>query len=192
MRTRSVTAFSLAIVASLLMLFALAGVATAAETRLTAQLAGGAAEVPPGDPDGSGTASFTIDPQAGTLCFEITTQNIAAATASHIHIGGPGVAGEVLVPLTEAFEGTVEDCIEPREDAAPLQSIVDNPGGHYVNVHNAEFPGGAVRGQLAAMRPSNTATPARAVPSPIALLGLAVLLTGASALAFRAIRVRSR
>ena len=29
-----------------------------------------------------------------------------------------------------------------------LDAIIDNPAGFYANVHNAEFPAGAVRGQL--------------------------------------------
>jgi hypothetical protein len=32
-----------------------------------------------------------------------------------------------------------------REEA---RDIVKNPENYYVNVHNAEFPGGALRGQL--------------------------------------------
>jgi hypothetical protein len=30
-----------------------------------------------------------------------------------------------------------------------LKPIIANPAGYYVNIHNADFPGGAVRGQLA-------------------------------------------
>jgi hypothetical protein len=29
-----------------------------------------------------------------------------------------------------------------------VKDIVANPGNYYLNVHNAEFPPGAVRGQL--------------------------------------------
>jgi hypothetical protein len=35
--------------------------------------------------------------------------------------------------------------LEEREDA---KDIVQTPENYYVNVHNAEYPGGAVRGQL--------------------------------------------
>ncbi|MBA3400981.1 MAG: CHRD domain-containing protein [Actinobacteria bacterium] len=35
---------------------------------------------------------------------------------------------------------------ERRSGSAP--GIIDHPEQYYVNVHNAPFPGGAVRGQL--------------------------------------------
>jgi hypothetical protein len=33
-----------------------------------------------------------------------------------------------------------------------LAAILANPNGFYVNVHNAEFPDGAIRGQLSEAR----------------------------------------
>ena len=33
-------------------------------------------------------------------------------------------------------------------DPALIQAIIDFPENYYVNVHNASFPGGALRGQL--------------------------------------------
>ncbi len=33
-------------------------------------------------------------------------------------------------------------------DPAVLAQIEANPSGYYVNLHNARFPGGAIRGQL--------------------------------------------
>jgi hypothetical protein len=106
----------------------------------------GAAEVPgPGDPDGTGAAAVTIDPTTGEICADLRVANVAPITAAHIHRGGPGVAGPVVVPLN-APNPTSATCVM----AAPALAteIATTPAGFYVNVHNAEFPGGAVRGQL--------------------------------------------
>jgi hypothetical protein len=42
--------------------------------------------------------------------------------------------------------GTSEACV--HVDAAVVKDIAANPGGYYVNVHTADFKGGAIRGQL--------------------------------------------
>jgi aldose sugar dehydrogenase len=111
----------------------------------------GAAEVPgPGDPDGSGTATITLDPSQGEVCFELTVSNIELpATAAHIHEAPVGEAGDVVVPLTPAPDasGSSSGCIS-NVDRALTQNIIQNPEQYYVNVHNAEFSDGAVRGQL--------------------------------------------
>ena len=116
--------------------------------RRTAQLSG-ASEVPgPGDPDGSGTAMLRLSLEAGEMCFDLTASNIGPATAAHIHEGAEGVAGEVVVPLEPApAEGSSSGCIS-EVDKALLQNIIENPEQYYVNVHNEEFPDGAIRGQL--------------------------------------------
>ena len=110
-------------------------------------------EVPgPGDPDGTGfTAVFEIDAVAGTLCWFIEVHNIAPATAAHIHEGEAGVAGPVVIPLTPPTEGFIEDC--GTADPSLLAAILASPGSYYVNVHNEEYPDGAVRGQLNAEPP---------------------------------------
>lgn len=113
---------------------------------LWAQLRGDT-EVPAGDPDGFGYARITIDLDAGQLCFQLSVANTDVPTAAHIHEGGPGVAGPVVVPLAAPSEGLVKGCVAVTADMAA--AIVANPGGYYVNVHAAEFPAGAVRGQLA-------------------------------------------
>ena len=116
--------------------------------RRTAQLSG-AAEVPgPGDPDGSGTATIRLQLERGEVCFDLTVSNIGPATAAHIHEGADGVAGPVVIPLDPApTGGSSSGCISDV-DAALLQNIAQNPGQYYVNVHNEEFPDGAIRGQL--------------------------------------------
>jgi len=107
----------------------------------------GAAEAPgPGDPDGSGTAKFTIRQEQGQICYNLTVQNIAPATAAHIHIAPVGQPGPVVVPLKAPTKGASEGCATVTRELAT--AILKNPANYYVNVHNAEFPAGAVRGQL--------------------------------------------
>lgn len=165
MRSRRLPlATSIALVAAL----AVAGVVQAAETTLTATLG------PPADEDGSGTASVTLDPETGEACWNLTAEGIGPVMQSHIHVGAEGEEGAVVVPLdTDGFEDASEGCVSDQ-DAAVLQAVIDDPAGHYVNLHTEEFMGGAIRGQLAAAaQPPNTALPA-GEPSA-AVLGLLLL-----------------
>jgi hypothetical protein len=106
----------------------------------------GAEEVPgPGDPDGSGSATIIVIPP-DRVCYVLTAENIEPATAAHIHSGRPGVAGPVEVPLEPPTNGASSGCTQADpEDVSGLQ---ENPENYYVNVHNAEYPNGAIRGQL--------------------------------------------
>jgi hypothetical protein len=111
----------------------------------------GAAEAPgPGDPDGSGTAMIRLDPSQGEVCFVLGVANIELpATAAHIHVAPVGEPGAVVVPLDPAPDasGSSSGCISDV-DRSLIRNIIQNPDQYYVNVHNAEFPDGAVRGQL--------------------------------------------
>jgi hypothetical protein len=107
----------------------------------------GAEEVPPADPDGTGFASITLNVGQTSVCWELSVSNIAPAFAAHIHAAPAGVNGPVVVPLSPPTSGSSSGCAE-NVDPALIQAIIDSPERYYVNVHNAEFPGGAVRGQL--------------------------------------------
>jgi hypothetical protein len=107
----------------------------------------GAAEVPgPGDPDGSGTATLRLNPGQGEICYELTVSGIEPATAAHIHVAPAGVAGPVLVPLAAPTSGSSSACASV--DRELIKAIIQNPDAYYVNVHNADYPSGALRGQL--------------------------------------------
>ena len=114
---------------------------------LTAALTG-PAEVPgPGDPDGTGTASVTLNQGQNQVCYELTFSNIGAATATHIHRGAAGEAGPPVVTLEPlAAEGASKGCVSATAEL--VKEIRQSPEKFYVNVHNAEFPNGAIRGQL--------------------------------------------
>ncbi|MBI5649199.1 MAG: CHRD domain-containing protein [Chloroflexi bacterium] len=106
----------------------------------------GAAEVPgPGDPDGSGAAHLTINQGQGEVCFDITVADVAPITAAHIHAAPTGVAGSVVVNFNVAVNG-LNGCVAANPDL--IKAIRQNPADYYVNVHNASFPAGALRGQL--------------------------------------------
>jgi hypothetical protein len=104
----------------------------------------GAAERPgPGDPDGSGTARIMVNAGQGRVCWDVTVSNIDPATAAHIHRGPATASGPPVVTMTPP---TGHGCADV--DRALAQELIQNPGGFYVNVHNAAFPPGAIRGQL--------------------------------------------
>ncbi len=66
--------------------------------------------------------------------------------AAHIHKGKAGTAGAVVVPFGKVFKS--KGCTTTT--AAIAAAIQRHPGAYYVNVHNAKYPGGALRGQLRA------------------------------------------
>ncbi len=100
-----------------------------------------------GDPDGSGTAELRIDPERGRLCYIIAVEGIAPAQLSHIHKSPAGQAGgPIIVHLQPPTDGDSEDCMPIKPEVA--LSLLRNPADYYLNVHNAEHPGGAVRAQL--------------------------------------------
>jgi hypothetical protein len=78
------------------------------------------------------------------VCWEIKVSKVATIVAAHIHKGKAGVAGPVVVPFGKTYKS--KGCV--ASTASLIAAIKKNPGGYYVNVHNAKYPGGALRGQL--------------------------------------------
>jgi hypothetical protein len=112
----------------------------------------GAAEVPPADPDASGSASIILNQGLGTVCFDLSWENVDGTVfAAHIHLAPAGTSGPIVVPLfAGSFAGTdsVSGCVEDV-DRDLIKAIRQDPSAYYVNVHSTpDFPGGAIRGQL--------------------------------------------
>lgn len=107
----------------------------------------GAAEIPgPGDADGTGTAVITLNHGQGEVCYELKVANISPANAAHLHEGAVDKAGPPVLTLTAPTDGSSKGCAPLAKDK--IKDIMQNPVNYYVNVHNSEFPDGAVRGQL--------------------------------------------
>lgn len=112
---------------------------------------------PSGDADGSGVAVLRLDSDADLVCYSITVRNIGAPTepaagvgSGHIH--GPLPATGIAVDLDTVFRSAgadthvARDCVSAA--SATIDAVLANPELFYVNVHNVEFPAGAVQGSL--------------------------------------------
>ena len=106
----------------------------------------GANEPGGGDPDGSGLARIEISDATNTVCTDLEVRQIGAVTAAHIHRGGAGVNGPPVITLDAPDDNDSDDCDTVAD--ALVDEIRANPGGFYVNVHTADFPDGAIRGQI--------------------------------------------
>ena len=104
------------------------------------------------DPDGRATAVVKI--KGDQVSYAVRWQNITAPKAFHIHQGAAGTNGGVKIDFlgsdipagVQAVTGSVK-----VTDQALLDAIKTNPNSFYLNLHTAEFPGGAVRGQTHAL-----------------------------------------
>jgi hypothetical protein len=124
----------------------LAGGAMAGGRPFSVELTGAAEAPGPGDPDGSGTASFTFNAGTGEVCFEYSVTGVAPLTAAHIHVAPAGSPGPVVIPMPPSSPTGGSGCVTADRDL--IVAILTNPSDYYFNVHNAEYPAGALRGQL--------------------------------------------
>ncbi|MFC5824141.1 CHRD domain-containing protein [Nonomuraea insulae] len=123
-------------------------------TTLTTQ-ADGRQEVPaPGMKvgDHNGRAGWLVQPEGNRVWFAASWKGIGAPVGAHIHRAVKGKNGPVVVPFFAAEKGlpaSINGVAGSATTSAALASrIWNNPKNWYVNLHTAQFPGGAVRGQL--------------------------------------------
>jgi hypothetical protein len=121
------------------------GATGSSPVKLTAKLAA-RGEIPAPKAAARATGLFTASLSGRSLTWRLTFSRLTGrAQAAHIHLGKPGVAGPVAVPLcgpcVSGAHGKVTVTAKVR--AALLA------GGAYVNVHTARNAAGEVRGQVA-------------------------------------------
>jgi CHRD domain len=156
-------------IVAIVLLSLAAGVAASNSNRLRAELRGTNEVAALVDLDSRGKASVRIDAEDGEVCFEVSFERGGTANRGHIHRGVAGVNGPIVVaffdiqaPFVDAANpgnaadprhdqlerrNRLSDCVDGL-DPVLLREIKGNPSGFYVNLHNARFPGGFVRGQL--------------------------------------------
>lgn len=106
-----------------------------------------------GDPDGVGNAVLTLNAGREDVCWELSWENLQApVTRAHIHEAPAGSNGGIVVSLFEAQSypgtGSATGCDIGDATRDEIQRISKNPEAFYVNIHNGEHPGGAIRGQI--------------------------------------------
>lgn len=99
----------------------------------------------PGAPNAVGTANLFVDMRHGILCYRMGYDGISRASAAHIHMGGPGQHGRLAIDLHPESNGD-EGCV--GADPTALRHLRENPEAFYLQLHTAEYPDGAIRGQL--------------------------------------------
>jgi len=137
----------------------------------------GSNENPPNGSPATGSITATLDDVAMTLqVFETFSGLTAPTSAAHIHCCQvPGMNAPVVLPFTGAAgfptgvtSGTFSHLFNLTTDLSGITaaSFITNleAGMAYANIHDANLPGGEIRGQL------------QAVPEPatIALFGAAL------------------
>jgi hypothetical protein len=113
---------------------------------LTAPLAGVAGDATT-DPDGSGTATFTLNQGHGQVCYDVVWNGLGVVSGLHIH----AVADNTIVVPLDAdavlTDGEAKGCVDNVAKKL-VQAIRMHPDQYYVNVHTDEYPAGAIRGTL--------------------------------------------
>lgn len=105
----------------------------------------GSQETPATTSTATGFGSLAVNALTGAVRGTVVTEGITG-TAAHIHEGAAGVAGPILIPLTDAGGGVWT--VPPGATLTSAQVTSWQNGNLYVNVHTAANPGGEIRGQL--------------------------------------------
>ena len=113
-------------------------------TKLTAKL-GARHETPASKGAARATGVFTATLSGRSLTWRLSFSGLTGkALAAHIHLGKPGVAGPVAVPLCGP-------CASGAYGKVTVTAKVRTAllgGGAYVNVHTARNAAGEIRGQV--------------------------------------------
>ena len=98
-----------------------------------------------GDMDGYARVEVSVSDNLDRICYEVDEVRNLTPTAAHIHAGAEGTTGSPVLTL-KAEDGSWVGCNEGTE--ALQDGIEAMPSNYYVQIHTAEYPNGAIRGQL--------------------------------------------
>ena len=103
---------------------------------------------------GSGTLRF--DSTSNTLSYAINITGIPSTTMAHIHRGGIGINGPVVIDLQQGRAFTPAVTLAGTVVLTSAQVADLYAGNYYVNVHTPAHGGGELRGQVLVNQASRT------------------------------------
>jgi len=138
-------------------------------------------EVPPTDSKGRGVAKFQLSKDGSEISYSLIVANIKNVVAAHIHRGGEGLNGPIVLGLYSAppaggrINGVIaRGTFTPADLTGPYAGSTDfkmfladlHADSLYVNVHTSDgdagtnggpgdYNGGEIRGQLNGHRPAD-------------------------------------
>ncbi len=123
--------------------------AASAQTTFDAFL-NGLGETPPNTSPGTGFGTVVLNAAQTQITVDLSWSGLTApATALHIHgPGGAGTNAAVIFPFSGVPAATAGSIPEQTFAITPTQVGYLFSGYLYMNVHDANFPGGEIRGQL--------------------------------------------
>ncbi|MEQ1920895.1 MAG: CHRD domain-containing protein [Pyrinomonadaceae bacterium] len=135
-------------------------------------------EVPANTSTAFGTATAVLSEDQASVTVNVNFSGLTggAATAAHIHGSAvPGANAGVQIALT-SFPAATSGTYSSTFAITPAQVTMMQGGLTYINIHNAGFPGGELRGQLGLsqpgdVEPNGTAATASPIPSSARVRG---------------------
>lgn len=136
----------------------------------------GSEEVPPKNTQATGSAKFVSSSDGNSMTYRIRVAHINGVTMAHIHSGGIGKNGPIVVALFKSAtptgpmngplsQGTITSAnLEGPLKGKTISDLVKliNDGKAYANVHTQQNPKGEIRGQIS----TSAAASASASTSP--------------------------
>lgn len=109
----------------------------------------GAQEIPAVSSSATGTYAATFDKATRELRYTVTFAGLTP-TAGHLHLGGPGVKGDVFqpFPFNNATSNGYDSPINGTTTLTQAQAAALLANGVYANLHTAANPGGEIRANL--------------------------------------------
>ena len=98
--------------------------------------------------DSSGVAILTVCEESNEICLNLDsdiTGNPGEAAGGHLHMGGVGVNGPLVIDFGVEFP-TFEGCSVVDDDL--IRDVLDDPSNFYINIHTPLNPPGEIRGQV--------------------------------------------
>lgn len=81
------------------------------------------------------------------IYYRVTVSGVQAATRAHLHIGDAGERGEQVKLNLLPPRNSARECVRGLGERF-IKKVARDSSSYYVDVHNNDYPGGALRGQL--------------------------------------------